>query len=71
MERLGEVAIRKRKRASIGTLTRLGGAALATLIALRYEEYFHIIGVVIGLCLSYAVIIIDLAVYYVMQEKRS
>ncbi|WP_099159398.1 ATP synthase subunit I [Virgibacillus ndiopensis] len=51
----------------IGTLSRLAAVALAVVIALRYEDYFHIIAVVIGLMTSYLVIMID---FFVHESKK-
>ena len=71
MERFGAMIIHQGKRAGTGTFIRLGGAALAALIALRFEEHFHIIGVAIGLCTAYVIIFIDLAVHHLKEESRS
>ncbi|WP_188456670.1 ATP synthase subunit I [Virgibacillus oceani] len=51
----------------VGTLSRLAAVALAVVIALRYEDYFHIIAVVIGLMTSYLVIMID---FFVHESKK-
>ncbi|MGG3469473.1 ATP synthase subunit I [Neobacillus pocheonensis] len=48
-----------KKVRSLGSLQRMATAGIAGVIALRYPEYFHIIGVVIGLMTSYIVIMID------------
>ncbi|MGP4106160.1 ATP synthase subunit I [Virgibacillus sp. L01] len=47
----------------LGTVSRLAAVALAVIIALRFEEHFHIIAVLIGLMTSYLVIIIDFVMF--------
>lgn len=71
MERFGAMIINQGKRTGTGTFIRLGGAALAALIALRYEEYFHIVGVAIGLCTAYIVVFIDLTIHFIKDDSRS
>ena len=44
---------------SLGTASRMAAAGLAVIIALKFPEYFHLIGVVIGLMTMYVVIIIN------------
>lgn len=43
----------------IGMISRFAASILAIIIALRFEEYFHIIAVLVGLMTSYLVIVID------------
>lgn len=47
----------------LGTISRFAAAAFAVIIALRFEEYFHIIAVLIGIMTSYLVIIIDFILF--------
>lgn len=47
----------------LGTVSRLAAVAIAVIIALRFEEHFHIIAVLIGLMTSYLVIIIDFVMF--------
>ncbi|MGI8316617.1 ATP synthase subunit I [Halobacillus mangrovi] len=49
----------KKRKPNIGTFTRLATGALAAVIALQFEEHFHIISVVLGLMTAYFVIFID------------
>lgn len=59
-------------RAGIGTLSRLAAAMLVTLIALRFEEHFHIIAVVVGLVSYYIIMMADLIIHtYIRSRKRS
>ncbi|SDK15205.1 ATP synthase subunit I [Sediminibacillus albus] len=60
---LGQAAVEQRSTRGIGSFSRLAAAAAAVLIALQFEEYFHIIGVLIGLMTSYVVIMIDFALF--------
>jgi ATP synthase protein I len=59
IDQFGQASAEQRSTRGIGTFTRLASAALAVLIALRYEEYFHLISVIIGLMTAYIVIMID------------
>ncbi|WJE15393.1 ATP synthase subunit I [Halobacillus sp. ACCC02827] len=56
---LGEASAENRKVGGIGTFTRLASGALAVVIALQFEENFHLISVVLGLMAAYIVILID------------
>ncbi|PBB06410.1 ATP synthase subunit I [Salimicrobium humidisoli] len=59
MKQLGESAAANKSMKGIGTFTRLASGALAVVIALQFEEYFHLIGVVSGLMTATVVIFID------------
>lgn len=48
-----------KKVRSLGSLSRMATAGISVVIALRYPDYFQIIGVVLGLMTSYIVIMID------------
>ncbi|TFJ92261.1 ATP synthase subunit I [Lentibacillus salicampi] len=53
-------SVETNKRATgIGTLSRMAAAVLAVFIALRYDAYFDMIFVIVGLMTSYLVIVID------------
>ncbi|MGP4063832.1 ATP synthase subunit I [Oceanobacillus sp. M65] len=58
-----EAVAKKQTARGLGTVSRFAGAALAIIVALRYEDIFHVIAVLIGLMTSYFVIMIDFAVY--------
>lgn len=64
---VGEAVAKEKKVKGVGTLGRLASVALAVLIALRFEEHFHIIAVVFGLMTSYVVIIVD---FFVSEFKK-
>lgn len=55
-----------KKTGSLGTATRMSIGALATVIALRYPNEFHIGSMVLGLMTVYIVIMID----YLIQHLR-
>lgn len=55
----------------IGTFSRLAAVGLAVIIAMRFEEYFHISAVAAGLGTSYAVIIIDFAFQSLTAKENS
>ena len=46
-------------RSGLGTFSRMAAAVFAVFVAMRFEEHFHIIAVVIGLMTSYLVIGLD------------
>ncbi|WP_163969503.1 ATP synthase subunit I [Oceanobacillus halotolerans] len=58
-----EAVSKKEKPRGIGTVSRFAAAALAVIIALRFDEYFHMIAVLLGLMTSYIVIMIDFVVF--------
>jgi ATP synthase protein I len=55
----------------IGTFSRLAAAGLAVLIALRFEEHFHIIAVVVGLGTSYIIIMLDYFIFNMREDLKS
>lgn len=63
IKQFGQAIVENGSARGIGTFTRLASAALAVLLALRFEDYFHMIAVVLGLMTSYLVIIIDFALF--------
>lgn len=58
--------LRKVRKRSLGSLTRMSVAGLAAIIALRYPYEFQVVCVVVGLMTVYFVIMID----YFMQNIR-
>jgi ATP synthase protein I len=52
----------------IGTLSRFAAAALVIIIALRFEAYFNVIAVLIGLMTSYLVIMLEFAVNHFKKQ---
>ncbi|WP_156290874.1 ATP synthase subunit I [Oceanobacillus salinisoli] len=58
-------------RGALGTFSRLAAVALAVLVAIRFEETFHIIAVVVGIASSYFIIILDIIVQYVTNSRNS
>ncbi|MCF3942736.1 ATP synthase subunit I [Oceanobacillus alkalisoli] len=56
-------------RGGLGTFSRMAAAVLGVLIAIRYEENFHIIAVVIGLMLSYVILGLDGMLRFVFNKK--
>lgn len=61
----------KKYRRSLGSLSRLAMAALAIVIALKWQHYFQALGVVLGLMTSNIVIMIDYLFhsFYVHKTK--
>ena len=56
-------------RGGLGTFSRMAAAVLGVLIAIRFEENFHIIAVVIGLMLSYIILGLDGMFRFVFNRK--
>ena len=59
IEQFGQAAARQHTSRGIGTFSRLASTALAIIVALQFEELFHLIAVIIGLMTAYLVIVID------------
>ena len=59
----GEAVEKKQSVRGLGTVSRFAAVALAVVIALRFEDYFQIIAVIIGLMTSYFVIMVDFMVH--------
>lgn len=57
-------------RGGLGTFSRLAATMLAVLIALRFNETFHIIAVVFGLISSYVVIGLDVTFRILANRKN-
>ncbi|WP_456277443.1 ATP synthase subunit I [Bacillus sp. AK128] len=72
IERFGQAIAEGKRVSSIGTFTRLASGALVVLISLRYPEYIHIAGAILGLMTSYIVIMIDIIIQFFLngREKR-
>jgi ATP synthase protein I len=71
-KRLGQAALEGKKMYSLGTLSRFAVGGFAAIIAIRYPETFHIIGLVIGLMSAYIIILIDslFQIKSLSQRKR-
>jgi ATP synthase protein I len=65
VNQVGQAAAHNVTARALGTFSRLAGAALAVVIALRYPQYFQVIAVVIGLMTIYIVIMID----FILHQK--
>ncbi|GGJ91915.1 hypothetical protein GCM10007063_13130 [Lentibacillus kapialis] len=61
-----ESAATNKSATGIGTLSRMASAVLVVIIALRYDAYFDMIFVIVGLMTSYLVIVID----FFMSESK-
>ncbi|WP_066189005.1 MULTISPECIES: ATP synthase subunit I [Gracilibacillus] len=62
IDRFGQAVAQENRATGIGTFTRLATAALAVIIAMRFEEQFHLMSVILGLMTTYVVIMIDFAI---------
>ncbi|WP_099222568.1 ATP synthase subunit I [Listeria costaricensis] len=54
----------------MGTTARMGSVLLATIIAVKLPDYFHLYSVMIGLGIAYAVIFLDFIVYSAYRRKK-
>ncbi|SHM62193.1 ATP synthase subunit I [Gracilibacillus kekensis] len=63
IDRFGQAVQEGGRITGIGTFTRLATAALAVIIAMRFEEHFHLMAVILGLMTTYVVIMIDFALF--------
>ncbi len=70
INQVGHAAAKQVRAGALGTFSRLAGAALAVVIALRYPQYFHMIAVVIGLMTIYIVIMIDFILHHKDSNPR-
>ncbi|WP_040207001.1 ATP synthase subunit I [Neobacillus jeddahensis] len=68
-EKFDKLVSQGKKVTSLGSLSRMATAGIAAVIALRYPEYFDMIGLVIGLMTSYIVIMIDYFYHVVHVQK--
>ncbi|WP_407269304.1 ATP synthase subunit I [Radiobacillus sp. PE A8.2] len=59
INQFGQAVVEEHSPRGIGSFSRLASSGLAVLIALRFEDYFHLISVIIGLMTAYLVIMID------------
>lgn len=57
-------------RSGLGVFSRLAAAAIGILLALRYQEIFHIMGVAIGILSSYLIILFDMILEIIKQKKK-
>lgn len=70
-EKLGETILAGRKsRSGLGTFSRMAAAVLAVVIAMRFEEYFHLYAVIIGIVSSYLIMMIDFIVYQITMRNQ-
>lgn len=67
---LGKAVVNDTKMSGIGTLSRIASSILAVLIALRFEAFFHVYSVVIGLATSYVVMMIDIFIRSIIDARN-
>nr|WP_152657045.1 ATP synthase subunit I [Oceanobacillus sp. CFH 90083] len=71
-EKLGKtVAAGEKARSGLGTFSRMATAVLAVLIAMRFEEHFHLYAVIFGIVSSYLIMVIDFIFYqFTMRNQK-
>lgn len=68
-KRFSDSVASERPVRSLGTMTRMGTAVIAALIASRYPDTFHFLSVILGLMTSYVVIMIDFGILTIQSHK--
>lgn len=68
---LGKAVLNQTKMGGLGTLSRIASSVLAVIIALQFEEHFHLYSVVIGLATSYLIMMIDMFVRAMIDAMQS
>ncbi len=66
-KKFSEAVAAGKKARSLGSVTRMAAAALATVIAVRYPKEFSVVSMVLGLMTVYFVIMID---YFIQHLRR-
>lgn len=67
----GKAVVEKGSAVSLGTFTRMVTAVLAIVIALQFENIFHIYAVVIGLASSYVVMMVNSFIRAIIEANKS
>lgn len=72
INRFGQAIVEGRNVRSLGMFTRMLTGGLVVLVAIRFPDVFHLVSVVVGIMLVYAIIFIDslLQVYAFRKEER-
>lgn len=70
IERFSKAVEEGRKIPSLGTILRMGSAALAAMIALQNPDQFNLISTVIGLMTAYAVIMMDFVIQHIIKRTN-
>lgn len=70
IQRFSKAVEEGRKVPSVGTVLRMGSAALAAMIAIQNPDQFHLISTVIGLMTAYAVIMIDFGIQHIIKRTN-
>ncbi|OMP66589.1 ATP synthase subunit I [Domibacillus epiphyticus] len=70
IERFRKAVEEGRKIPSLGTILRMGSAALAAMIALQYPDQFNLVSTVCGLMTAYVVIMIDFGIQHFIKRTN-
>ncbi|MDY0394228.1 hypothetical protein RWE15_06715 [Virgibacillus halophilus] len=65
-QELANAVADKQRAKGIGMISRFAAAIIAVMIALKFEAYFQLVAVLIGLMTSYPVIIIE---FFINNKK--
>ncbi|WP_080872368.1 ATP synthase subunit I [Oceanobacillus timonensis] len=70
-DQLGKtVAAGETAKTGLGTFSRMAAAVLAVVVAIRFDEYFHLYAVIFGIVSSYVIMMIDVIVYQLVIRNR-
>ncbi|MFD1064500.1 ATP synthase subunit I [Oceanobacillus locisalsi] len=64
------VAAGENTRSGLGTFSRMTAAVLAVVIAMQFEEYFHLYAVIFGIISSYVIMALDIIFYQIIIRNR-
>lgn len=68
ISRFGDSVVNNNPKIGIGTFTRLASAGLAIVVAIKLEDYFNLIGVIVGLVISYVVVLVEFGIRTFTQK---
>ena len=66
----GDAVIRGERPRGLGLTSRFAAAILAVLIAIRFQEHIHMVGVLVGLLTSYIVMYADLVINQMLKTDE-
>lgn len=66
-----DAVAKKQPVRGLGTVSRFAAVVLVIIIALRFEEYFNVIAVLVGLMTSYLVMMLDFVVFHFRNKLKS
>lgn len=71
VKKFGKAITGGKSSVSLGTFTRMLTSILAVVIALQYEELFHLYAVIIGLASSYLIMLVDSFIRAIIEANKT